>query len=261
MLPKQVITSSRHLTLRTDTSSIVLTDDQRPIDTAEPLTAVQLRQLETYRDASKHELIPRYACEKCNEKSIGTDSLVRRRNCKRCNQEDNRGEVIKFSVENNCDPGSLRDTSRVPPHIAQLIREITPTEEILLARCTPIMCIYMAKNGDQFAYRGNVINLATDRPTIHRILPLVPEQCQILIMRREGNGTNVPAYRDLVVNRNRVLTYLRWLKANNPYYSDIEIDENVNLPEDACIIERLNSVAVPGIISLLPDESLIIHSV
>ena len=63
------------------------------------------------------------------------------------------------------------------------------------------------------------------------ILPRLPENVDIIRVRRQGKADT---HKDFRVRRYRVETALRWLKDNNPAYSDIVIDATriQNLPED-----------------------------
>ena len=72
--------------------------------------------------------------------------------CQRC-KKDNQGPKL-FSSDNNMDPGS------VPAELLGL----SQTEEMLIARCCPIMRVIHLKVG-QLGYGGHVVNVAQDITT------------------------------------------------------------------------------------------------
>ncbi|CAM9760302.1 unnamed protein product, partial [Ectocarpus sp. 13 AM-2016] len=112
--------------------------------------------------------------------------------CPRCKKDKKSPKL--FSADNNMDPGS------VPVELQRL----TQTEEMLIARCCPIMRVLHLKGG-QLGYGGHVVNVAQDISTLAAALPRL-------------------AADDLHVRRARVQRALQWLIANNPYNRDIVLD-------------------------------------
>ena len=83
------------------------------------------------------------------------------------------------------------------------------------------------KHGGQRGYSGHVLNLPQNTQQFLNQLPAKVNTLPILIVRRHGANSS---YVVLKVRRQRVLSALQWLKQNNPFYSDIEID--LFLPTD-----------------------------
>ena len=78
-------------------------------------------------------------------------------------------------------------------------------------------------------------------------LPHDPSSLDLLIDRRYSeDGSN---FQDFHVRRGKVTRTLHWLKANNKFYSDINIDDEIlqTLPENGSIAEKLPQFMDDGI--------------
>lgn len=110
------------------------------------------------------------------------------------------------------------------------LQNLTQTEEMLIARACPLMCIY-TKHGGQRGYRGNVLNMPQDVQNFLKRLPRSPSTLPIVVVRKPGaNKTHI----DLTVRRDVVLWALQWLQQNNPFYKEITIDQDIlqSFPEN-----------------------------
>ena len=157
------------------------------------------------------------SCGTCGELHFTeVDSDGGRYVCKRCTKDP-----VTFSAENDMDPGP------VPNELAGL----TQIEQLLIAQIIPMMTIVRLPRGGQFGYRGNVINLPQDLPSLVTCLPRRVTDTDIVIVRKQGENNT---HRDFRVRRNVVHDALVWLQQHNPYYSSINISEdNLHLlPED-----------------------------
>ena len=94
--------------------------------------------------------------------------------------------------------------------------------------------------GGQYKSRGNVITFPQDVSVLCTALPRMPEQLDVLIVRKPG-ARNPATYRDFRVRKDKVLNLLRYLKQHNPYYANISIlpADRVNLPADGPVLDRL----------------------
>ena len=103
-------------------------------------------------------------------------------------------------------------------------------EEMLIARARPIMTIYR-KHGGQRGYRGHVLNLPQNIEQFIKTLPVSVSALPILLVKQKGVDNTEPQFR---VRRSKVLDALLWLKANNTFYSDIDINHECisTLPEN-----------------------------
>ena len=93
------------------------------------------------------------------------------------------------------------------------LKGLSQTEEMLIARCCPIMRVIHLKGG-QLGYGGHVVNVAQDITTFAATLPRLAADVPIIILRREGQEPG--QHKDLHVRRVRVQRALIWLIANNP---------------------------------------------
>ena len=135
----------------------------------------------------------------------------------------------RFSEENNMDPGKL----------PKEIEGLTEIEEMLIAQVFTVMTVYRLKEG-QKSYRGNVINFPQDISEFTIRLPRHPSALNVLLIRKQS-ANNPSEFRDFTVRRNRVVGALLWLKSNNQYYENINIDYKIvqSLPENGSIIDLL----------------------
>ncbi|CAG8781808.1 19739_t:CDS:2, partial [Gigaspora rosea] len=146
----------------------------------------------------------------------------------------------KFSAENNMDPGKIPEE----------LQGLTEVEEMLIAQVFTVMLVYKLRGG-QHGYRGNVINFPQDVQEFTTRLPRHPPTLNILIVHRQS-ANDLTAFRDFIVCRNVVTNALCWLKANNRYYADIIIDNEVleSLPQEGYIDGQL-----PQFVPLLPSTN------
>ena len=162
-----------------------------------------------------------HVCDTCSEIDFieVDDSRYR---CKRCIKDP-----ITFSAENNMDPGP------VPHELAGL----SPTEQLLISIFIPMMTVVRLPRGGQYGFRGNVINLPQDLPSLVTCLPRRVTDTDIIVVRKQGQNNT---HHDFRVRRNVVHGALLWLKQNNPRYGHIDIsDDNLNLlPEDDIVDVR-----------------------
>ena len=101
---------------------------------------------------------------------------------------------------------------------------------MLISAVMPLMSIYRLPHG-QYGYKGHVINLPQDISTFATTLPRLAKDLDVLVVRKDGSEST---HRDFRVRRSVVLRALEWLKSNNKYYRDIEIDTDAlnQLPVD-----------------------------
>ena len=95
-----------------------------------------------------------------------------------------------------------------PGSVPAELQCLTQTEEVLIARCCPIMRVLHLKIG-QLGYGGHVVNVAQDITTFAATLPRLAADVPIIIVRREGQEPG--HHKDLHVRRGRVQRALVWL--------------------------------------------------
>jgi hypothetical protein len=112
-------------------------------------------------------------------------------------------------------------------------------EEMLCSLASPCFVMWVAKGG-QYKSRGNVITFSQDIGPLCTSLPRMPKDLDILVVRKDG-ARDPGTYKDFRVRKNKVFSFLRYLKEHNRFYADITIlpPEEVNLPEDAIVLDQL----------------------
>lgn len=119
-------------------------------------------------------------------------------------------------------------------------------EEMLCSLASPCFLMWVSKGG-QYKSRGNVITFAQDLKGLCTSLPRLPEDLDVLLIRKPG-ARDPSTYKDFRVRKSKVLGLLCFLKEHNPYYAHVVIrpPDNVDLPVDGNILERLPHVMLPA---------------
>ncbi|XP_028419285.1 uncharacterized protein LOC114545138 [Dendronephthya gigantea] len=176
-------------------------------------------------------------CTICKEtwptkQNLAADPFV----CYRC-QRDKKSPK-NFSTGNDMDPGT----------VPEQLRGLTQVEEMLISRVCPIMQVYR-KHGGQRGYKGHVLNLPQDIQSFLNRLPAQVADLPVMIVRRQGADET---HKDFTVRRHKVFEAISWLKTNNPFFKDIEIDRD--------IIQRLPENGVPEELRyIIDDNELPVH--
>ena len=169
-------------------------------------------------------------CYICKERRMQTNT--RSGNCcNRCKRDKHEPKL--WSNENNMDPGLVPEE----------LTDLTDAEQMLIARIAPAIHVHMLKHGG-IAAKGHCIAFPQAVQEPATILPRLPVEVDIIRVRRQGRDDT---HKDFRVRRRRVEDAIRWLKENNPAYSDIIVDDTriQNLPEDGELPE-LRTVEFSG---------------
>ena len=139
----------------------------------------------------------------------------------------------RYGVENNADPGVI------PHELKGILNGITQMEEMLCSLASPCFIMWVS-NGGQYKARGNVITFSQDVSTLCTVLPHLPEELDVLIVRKTDSQTT-PSYKDFRVYKSKVYALLCYLQQHNPSYRDITIrpPQDSNLPDDDTVFSRL----------------------
>ena len=127
----------------------------------------------------------------------------------------------EYGAANNLDPGCI---------MPKELRDLTLAEQALISRVSAMVSYYYIST-TSVGYHKNVANLVQRVEQVAWKLPRAPATCGIVKVRVKGANSSE---RDFKVRRAKVIEALLWLQANNPLYSDIEIDEDAvrALPEN-----------------------------
>lgn len=170
-----------------------------------------------------------WKCSNCNQEYIDFNQV------KCCSRNE-----IKYSEDNDMQPGDVPDE----------LKCLSPLEELLIAQVHPVMSIYKTK-GQQLHYSGQIINFPQDVKSFSLRLPNIPASINsMMVVRKQGKEAN--DHTDFIVSASKIKSALIWLKNNNEYYRDIEIDYQAlsTLPENESLLNTLISTEVNG-----PDDN------
>uniref|UniRef100_A0A158P537 ATP-dependent DNA helicase n=1 Tax=Tetranychus urticae TaxID=32264 RepID=A0A158P537_TETUR len=140
--------------------------------------------------------------------------------CRLCTNKRSEG---LFTSGNEMDPGP----------IPEVLQDLTPIEEMLIAKIHPVVCFYRIR-GQQMSYSGHVIHFKQDIVNLYSKLPIDPSFSQAIAIISRTTPSGVA---NLRVRSGKIRNALLYLKHNHQYYHDIIIDEDVlnSLPIDGDI--------------------------
>lgn len=150
--------------------------------------------------------------------------------CKECQKDQ-----LKFSKENLMSP----NFEEIPDDIRKHLEQLTMVEEMLISPVLPIMSIYRLPN-QQLVSRGFIANFAQDVTNLTKILPRLPKDVPVLVVKRKDQTNKSSEFR---VNRARIESVLNYLCTNNKSWQEHGITinfENIqSLPENGKNLKRI----------------------
>lgn len=168
-------------------------------------------------------------CQLCHEEWFDLD--VKHGTCEKCRKS------TKWQAGNNMYPGIGA------PDLPQL----TQMKEMLISPVHALVQLWQICGG-QTKYTGHICNFPRENAVFHATLLLLPEECDIIIMRCTGVeiGTDDPIYQDFRVHRHAIQTWLEYLEEHHPTFiaHKVTIDyARLNqLPENGLVHERLRNM-------------------
>jgi hypothetical protein len=83
---------------------------------------------------------------------------------------------------------------------ANHLPELTQMEEMLISPVHALIQLWQIRGG-QYKYTGHTCNFPRDNIVFHSTVPLLSEECDIIIMRRTGDntGSNEEVHQDFQV--------------------------------------------------------------
>ncbi len=181
-------------------------------------------------------------CTGCHEEWF--DLGVMDGSCKICQKSD------KYQVSNNMYPGP-----DPPAHLPQL----TQIEEMLIAPVHALLQVWQVRGG-QTKYTGHTCNFPRENAVFHTKVPLLPEQCDVIIMRRAGLDmqNEEQIFQDFRVRRHAIQQWLQYLEANHPTFQSrrVRVDYTLldQLPEDGLVHDRMCSMENQELDDLFRDQ-------
>lgn len=193
-----------------------------------------------------------FVCEKCFENRIDkcdNNSANRNSICKRCKKmpDDNFWLTKKYHpvwYENDSDGKPILTDPKY--HIPHELQCLTMAEKLLIRRYAPIIPSVHIKHGF-FGSRGHCITFPQDISEICNELPQRKETV-VTFIRYLGKKNSSAVYpKHMLVDRERVIIALKWLKTHNSCYKDITIRESnldwmgdskvVNMSEEGQVVD------------------------
>ena len=136
--------------------------------------------------------------------------------CRTCSKDLKQNRMPAQAVANGL------EVSNVPAELQGLTR--------LEVRCiglrVPFMMITALPKGKRGKIRGACVNVPASLEPIAEVLPRVPENMDMVILKFKRIVISKNNYMCDYIRPYKVMTALRWLKTNNPHYVNVKIDEN-----------------------------------
>ena len=118
--------------------------------------------------------------------------------------------------------------------ILQKLDSITPLECRLVAKCIPSLPILLMKRyGGHYKVNGPCVNVPTQLDQVLKILPQIPSELQLHPLKLKCQLEYKSHYMYHVIQKDRVIGAITWLKQHNPHYADI-------IPAVLLIVSRLH---------------------
>ena len=114
--------------------------------------------------------------------------------------------VLGFSVGEFADP----------------VAALTDHEEMVLGLVHPLVQVYTIPRTGQLAYVGHICNFRQKVAKFLRSLPVMPADMPVVHVRPRKYKGKQPGRALFKVNVAKLKAAFLWLKANNPYYADVE---------------------------------------
>jgi hypothetical protein len=127
-------------------------------------------------------------------------------------------------------------------NIPACLKGLTDVEEQLIARVKAVMSIRWTR-GRQLQYKDHIINFRQDIRELAQKLPRLPQDLDMVIIRRPG--VDMTQHVDYMVRREKVRDALLWKIMHDPAYRDLEVDEAAlaALPENGTVVHMIPTCA------------------
>ena len=147
-------------------------------------------------------------CKFCNERWLDVKISRNLRKCPKClTDRPKNGIPPTFSAENDMH-------ARDPPEELVTLNQV---EQAAVSRIQIVVKVYRLRGGATFL-KGHCIAFEADLPEFVSRLPPLPSDLPMIVLIAPGQSVPLKA------NRNKILSALKWLIDNNPFYEDLDID-------------------------------------
>jgi len=124
-------------------------------------------------------------------------------------------------------------------------------EEMLIARVHVAVNVLQVR-GQQYKYRGHVVQFLRDVGKVYKTLPLIPPNLDIILLRpssSERNSNHDAQFRKRFrVRRRHIEIWLEFLRLHHPGYRDFVWDRAAldQLPMDGDVLDQVNIEEIAG---------------
>ena len=128
------------------------------------------------------------------------------------------------SLKKNCMPCQAVANGLEIPHVPTELQGLTILECRCIGLRIPFMWIRALPKGGQGKIRGPCINVPASLEPIAHVLPRIPENIDLVLLKFKRMLTYKSNYMYNYIHPEKVMNALHWLKKNNPHYYHVEID-------------------------------------
>ncbi|KAF7137062.1 hypothetical protein CNMCM5793_006913 [Aspergillus hiratsukae] len=125
--------------------------------------------------------------------------------------------------------------------------ELSQIEEMLIARVHVLVQVNRIR-GQQFKYKGHIVNFMRNTARVFNRLPLLPSDLEVILLRPLNTDSDPHMRRrfvkDFRVRRQHVLDWLCFLRRHHPGYKDIEISG-----------DALSQLPVNDVVQVMTEET------
>ena len=114
------------------------------------------------------------------------------------------------------------DLDAQPPELSCL----NALEQRLISLCVPFMKMVALPCGKQRCIHGPAVNVPSKVDHVCTMLPRLPSECELVPLKLKRKLSYKGHYLYDYVSPEKLTKALKWLKANNPLYADIEIADD-----------------------------------
>jgi len=158
-------------------------------------------------------------CSICRQRRLGLQTV--NGICTRCNSSK---QKFVFGHENKALPTWIKD-NEVMFDLPKELVHLTMAEKLLIQRVSPLVPVIHIKNGF-LGVRGHIVSFFQDISSITTILPRLPSEVSIVkVIHASQTRCGNELRKTFIVDRERLLKALMWLKKYNYLYKDIIIDK------------------------------------
>ena len=135
--------------------------------------------------------------------------------CKTCDRALARGSIPLQAKANGL------QLSEIPPELSGL----NALELRLISLRVPFMKMVALPSGKQRSIHGPAVNVPSKVDTICEVLPRLPSQSELVPLKLKRKVAYRGHYMYDYIRPQKLMDALRYLKANNPLYADVDINE------------------------------------